>query len=104
MAGNGTYVRWQRDQPRVVSTFPPLGEDHPAVLAPCAFCAEPLGDGRRVALVAIGPARHDRHRHDTGRWYCALAVLTHADDVRSLSEDELAAFVSELRSTSDGGR
>lgn len=98
MAANSTYVRWRLDEPRLTRVFPPLTADHPAATAPCAFCREPLADGRFVALVAIGPDDDDNAaRHEAGRWHTALAVLAHNDEVAALSEWELALFAAALR-------
>jgi hypothetical protein len=75
-----TYVRWRSDEPREQRVFPALPEAHPAASTPCPACAQPLGDGTPVQLLALGPAddAEDREKHAAGRWYSAVALVVHA--------------------------
>lgn len=73
------YVRWQKDEPRKGREFPPVSPEHPNFNEPCRVCTRPLGDGKPIALVAIGPNSEDAwQRHQVGRWYSAQAGAFHA--------------------------
>jgi hypothetical protein len=75
-----TFVRWRAGARRESRLLPPLAGDHPAANRPCPACWIPLGDGRPVQLLAIGPTDDEtRVQHEALRWYSALALLLHAD-------------------------
>lgn len=72
------FVRWRSGDSREGRVLPPMSADHPAFTDPCPACRTPLGDGRPVQLLAIGPTDdEDRARHTNGAWYSALALLFH---------------------------
>jgi hypothetical protein len=76
---NLTYMRWQKDEPREGRVFPPLPLTHPSYTTPCLLCTDPLGNGHKVQLLALGPEdEEDRAKFATGGWISALAMLLHA--------------------------
>jgi hypothetical protein len=76
---NMTYVRWQKDEPRESRVFPPLLATHPSYTTPCVLCTDPLGNGHKVQLLALGPEdEEDRGKFAAGGWISALAILLHA--------------------------
>lgn len=75
-----TFVRWRAGARRESRVLPPLAGDHPAANRPCPACWIPLGDGRPVQLLAIGPIDDEtRVQHAARCWYSALALLLHAE-------------------------
>jgi hypothetical protein len=76
---NMTYVRWQKGEPRESRVFPPLAPTHPCYTTPCTLCTDPLGNGRKVQLLALGPEdEEEREKFAQGGWISALAILLHA--------------------------
>lgn len=75
-----TPIRWQRDESRLGRVCPPLADDHPLAGLYCPACAELLGNGEPVQLLALGPGAdaEARERHKAGRWYSAEAIPVHA--------------------------
>ena len=95
------YVRWKKDEPRRVRTFPPLSAGHPSVGDPCPHCERPVGKEEPTLLVAVGPVDADEFlRHDEGRWYNAGAVLLHETCADQLDDPSLERLVAELMVTS----
>lgn len=90
-----TYVRWQRDESRLCTTFPKLQADHHQAEAPCPLCQQRLGSWAPVQLVAAGPDNsEDFGKYQAGRWFSCLAIVVHEGCIRTVNEEELENFVS----------
>lgn len=76
------YVRWKKDEPRIVRTLPHLPTGNPCSREPCLLCEQDLGNTLPVVLFALGPEdEQDRGKHAAGRWYSARALVLHAECV-----------------------
>lgn len=79
---NVVYATWRRPEvdPRLGKTFDPLRLTHPAYHEPCVVCGQPLGNGKRVQLLALGPVTNgDRVAHYVGAEYLAVHGYCHED-------------------------
>ncbi len=86
---SGVYVRWQKDQPREVSTLPSIAPDHPAADYACLLCDQKLGGPAPVVLFALGPDDEEaREEHRAGHWYPAQALVLHAECLATDPETE----------------
>jgi len=84
-----SYVRWKMGEPRERTVIAPLKPAHPVARFPCLVCVRPLGDGRPVQLLAVGPDSEDsRARCAAGRWFSALAITVHAECLGTKTEKE----------------
>jgi hypothetical protein len=81
-----TYVRWKAGEPRESArVLGPLDPSHPAAGFPCLCCGQPLGDGRPVQLLALGPdSDATRAECQAGYWFSALALTLHAECIGTL--------------------
>jgi hypothetical protein len=83
------YVRWKKDEPRVITTLPHLPMGNPASWDLCALCDGGLGNTLPVVLFALGPDdERNRVRHAEGRWYSARALVLHAECVEGTSPED----------------
>lgn len=97
-ASNVTYLRWRNGESRRGPTFNPPDPDHPLFVnqVPCLICNDLLA-GHRTQLLVIGPDDvEDQAKHDSGRWYAALAVVAHERCLSQLSDTDVEDLVSGL--------
>lgn len=75
-----TFIRHRMGHERRTERlrFNPLPADHPLVGHSCWVCEQPLQEGQRPCLFAVGPhAVDDAQKADRGYWYNALALVGH---------------------------
>lgn len=87
-AGDNNHVMlsttWKLGDPRHGPIYPALPQDHPLAHALCG-CSQPLGNGRPVQTIVLGPEkRDDVGRLVSGEWCNVHAALVHQSCMHSI--------------------